>query len=96
MAMMINLADGRVLWDNMANRIHPLGEYRQDLTYEQLYEYLNCLQVSPCHGWLTSDSDLRDFTSERAYNLSRATEDIANTESYDNFDMIYYDFDIDG
>ena len=44
--------DGRVLWDNMAHRIHPLGEYHND-TYEDVYEYLNCLQISPCHGWPT-------------------------------------------
>ena len=93
--ILTGLADGRVLWDNMHDRIHPLGEYRQDMTYEGLYEYLNCLEVSPCHGWLTGDADLRDFTSERAFNLSRATEDIANTESYEHFDMLYYDFDID-
>ena len=48
---MTGLADGRVLWDFMSQRIHPLGEYRSDVTYEDVYEYLNCLQISPCHGW---------------------------------------------
>ena len=49
--IMTGLADGRVLWDFMSERIHPLGEYRSDVTYEDVYEYLNCLQISPCHGW---------------------------------------------
>ena len=49
--IMTGLADGRVLWDFMSQRIHPLGEYRSDVTYEDVYEYLNCLQISPCHGW---------------------------------------------
>ena len=48
--IMTGLADGRVLWDFMSQRIHPLGEYRSDVTYEDVYEYLNCLQISPCHG----------------------------------------------
>ena len=48
--IMTGLADGRVLWDFMSQRIHPLGEYRSDVTYENVYEYLNCLETSPCHG----------------------------------------------
>ena len=47
---MTGLADGRVLWDFMSQKIHPLGEYRSDVTYENVYEYLNCLEISPCHG----------------------------------------------
>ena len=55
--IMTGLADGRVLWDFMSQRIHPLGEYRSDVTYEDVYEYLNCLQISPCHGWFFLDSN---------------------------------------
>ena len=61
-----------------------------------MYEYLNCLQVSPCAGWMSDDKKLREFTSERAYNLSRVAEDIVNTKTYNNFDMLYYDYAIEG
>lgn len=46
------LADGRILWDTLYNRMHPLGEYKQDSTYEDVYTWLECLQVSPCNGWV--------------------------------------------
>ena len=28
------LADGRVLWDMMHDRLHPLGEYGKDITFQ--------------------------------------------------------------
>ena len=70
------LADGRVMWDMLGGRIHPLGEYRNDATYPDFYKYLDCLQVSPCAGWMSADSEIRDMTSERAANLSAVYEDI--------------------
>ena len=43
---------------------------------------------------MTKNETLRDFTSERAYNLSMVARVIANTIEYENFDMQYHDFDI--
>ena len=57
--IMTGLADGSILWDLLDGRIHPLGHFRQDVEYGDIYGYLNCLQVSPCHGWMTDDADLR-------------------------------------
>ena len=39
------LADGRVLYDNLYNRTHPIGSLKNDVTYSQFYDYFNCLQV---------------------------------------------------
>lgn len=39
----IGLADGLVLYDVLHNRTHPIG-----VTYEVVYDYLNCLDISPC------------------------------------------------
>jgi len=61
----VGLADGRVLWDTLHNRTHPIG-----VSYAQFYEYLLCLGNSPCPGWQTPDEAVRNNTSERAYNLS--------------------------
>ena len=66
----MGLADGRVLYDAMHDRIHPLGSTRNDVTYEDLYNYLNCLQISPCWGWLNSDPYWRERTQLRAWELS--------------------------
>ncbi|XP_070574301.1 acyloxyacyl hydrolase-like [Ptychodera flava] len=88
------LADGRILWKYLHNRLHPVGELRGDVTYSDLYQYLNCLQVSPCTGWMSSNATLRDITSEWAANLSTILEDIVNTSSYKNFKLKYTAFDL--
>ncbi|OXB54641.1 hypothetical protein ASZ78_001808 [Callipepla squamata] len=43
--ILTGLVDGRFLWDNLHNRYHPLGQLNRDVTYSQLYSFLNCLQV---------------------------------------------------
>ena len=41
-----SLIDGRVLYETLHHRTHPLGEFRGDLTYGKIYDYMSCLQVS--------------------------------------------------
>ena len=45
---------------------------------------------------MTADADLRDRTSQRAFELSQVAKDIAEGTNYQNFEMLYYDFDIEG
>ena len=86
---MIGLADGRVLFDAMHNRIHPIGMLRKDVTYAQLYDFLNCLQISPCAGWLNTNASVRNATTKRATALSSVLQDIAKTQKYKNFDLAF-------
>ncbi|OXB83213.1 UNVERIFIED_CONTAM: hypothetical protein H355_001965 [Colinus virginianus] len=90
--ILTGLVDGRFLWDNLHNRYHPLGQLNRDVTYSQLYSFLNCLQVSPCSGWLTANETLRNLTSERALQLSSVLKDITTTQKFTNFDVFYMDF----
>ncbi|NXC12505.1 AOAH hydrolase, partial [Corythaeola cristata] len=90
--ILTGLVDGRFLWDNLHDRYHPLGQLNKDITYSQLYSFLDCLQVSPCSGWLTPNETLRNLTSERASQLSNVLKDIASTEKFANFDVFYMDF----
>jgi len=85
----MGLADGRILWDSMHNRTHPIGQYRNDVTYADLYAYLNCLEISPCWGWLNNDSYWRNQTSERAANLSAVYADVIKNNTFKNFNMTY-------
>ncbi|KAM5303449.1 acyloxyacyl hydrolase isoform 1-T1 [Glossophaga mutica] len=87
------LPDGTFLWDNLHDRYHPLGQLNADVTYRQFYAFLSCLQVSPCHGWMSSNSTLRALTAERAEQLSNTLKKIAATEKFPNFDLFYLDFD---
>ena len=53
--VLMGLADGRILYEAMANRTHPLGMWFNNMDYTALYNYLNCLQISPCSGWMNSN-----------------------------------------
>jgi acyloxyacyl hydrolase len=83
----IGLADGRVLWNELHNRNHPIG-----VSYKATYDFLNCLAINPCWVWMNSNETIRNIGSERAYNLTQVYKDIVKNKNYPNFDMVYYDF----
>lgn len=83
----LGLADGDVLYDNLHDSIHPLG-----VTYATVYDFLNCLKISPCWGWLNSNETVRKFTTERAKNLTKVYQEIIDETKFKNFDIAYYDF----
>jgi len=64
--VLIGLVDGRILYNSMHDKIHPLGSTNKDVTYEAFYDYLNCLEVSPCSGWMNSNETIRNATSATA------------------------------
>jgi acyloxyacyl hydrolase len=68
---LVGLAQGEILWNTMWNRTHPLG-----CTYADVYDFLNCLQISPCWGWLNSDPEIRAATGARARELSFVYEKV--------------------
>merc|ERR1712000_434127 len=82
--LLMGLPDGRILYDTMHNLMHPVG-----VPYKQLYDYLNCLGISPCYVWMNSNSTIRDAGSARAAELSAALEKIARAGGHANFDIDY-------
>ena len=64
--VMIGLVDGRILYDSMHDRVHPVGSTNNDVTYRDFYDYLNCLEISPCAGWMNSNQTVRDGLSATA------------------------------
>ena len=79
----LGLADGRVLYDTTHTHIHPIG-----VPYPDLYEALSCNGCNPCWGWLNTNSTWRDFTSERAANLTSVYDTIiAESAAAFSFDM---------
>jgi len=87
----MGLVDGRILYDSMAQRIHPIGQLNNDVTYSDFYDYLNCLEISPCFGWMNSDEYWRNATTERAMQLNEVYKMIIANNTYNNFDMTYFD-----
>ncbi|KAM7121544.1 acyloxyacyl hydrolase [Molossus nigricans] len=92
--ILYGLPDGTFLWDHLHNRYHPLGQLNEDVTYERFYTFLGCLQVSSCHGWMSSNKTLRTLTSERAEQLSNILKKIAISKKFTNLDLLYVDFDL--
>jgi len=85
------LVDGRILYDSMYNRIHPLGVVKNDITYKKVYDFLNCLQINPCWGWLNPDPFFRNATTQRAFELNDVYKKIVATKSYKHFDLTFFD-----
>jgi len=84
--LMVGLVDGRVLYDTMHDIQHPIGCKTKDV-----YDYLNCNAVSPCLGWLNTNSTLRDMTSAWAQTLNDQYEAvIASGAKYENFELQYF------
>jgi len=84
-----SMVDGRILYDNLSQRIHPLGSLHQDITYTNLYDYLNCLQVSPCFGWMNSNETWRNLTTQRAMQRNQALKEVVANFSSSKFKVHY-------
>lgn len=85
------LVDGRVLYDALANRLHPLGLLHGDVTYSHYYDFMNCLQTSPCFGWMNSNAYWRNATTARAEELNQVYSQIIANHTFKNFDMYYFE-----
>lgn len=51
--IVVGVIDGRVLYDTLADKMHPLGA-----TYTQVYDFLNCIGISPCWGWSETSTQM--------------------------------------
>jgi acyloxyacyl hydrolase len=89
------LANGSLLYDLLHDRMHPFGRVGTPFTYPQMYDYLSCLQISPCNGWLSSNDTLRALTTQRAVDLSQAVRNASYTYQPKNYDIAYTDFPFD-
>lgn len=85
----MGLVDGRILWDEMHNKTHPLG-----VPYSSVYAFLSCTGANPCNTWLSSDKEKRDYTSQRAAELSTVLKNtvLGLKGQLKNLDLDYTDF----
>jgi len=83
--IIMGLVDGRVLYNTLQDAIHPIGA-----SYAQFYDYLNCLGISPCWGWMNSNQTIRDASTARAMEYNEAYQEIIATQQFQNFDLHYF------
>ena len=91
----VGLVDGRILYDTMHSRIHPLGAWRNDVTYSAFYDFFNCLYISPCFGWLNTEEIWRNRTAVRAKELSDMLRAVVVNNTFTNIKVHYMDFPLD-
>lgn len=88
--LMFGLVNGSMLYDFLHDEKHPIG-----ITYRNMYDFLNCLELNPCPGWLNSDAETRRLTTEGAFAINaKYREIIAEGRVYKNFDYAYYEFPV--
>jgi len=88
---LVGLVDGRILFNTLHNETHPVG-----VPYPDLYDYLNCIESSPCWGWMNTNATVRNMTwSEHASQLNAVHAEIASSYTYDNFKMVYMPVPLD-
>merc|ERR1711907_346410 len=66
------------------------GALHNDVKTKDVYAFLNCLQISPCRGWMNSNETLRALTTDHANLLSSVLENITKTQTFSNFDLHYF------
>lgn len=64
------------------------------VTYAAFYDYLNCLEISPCAAWMNSNETYRNGASERAAELNQVYLEIIDEYNFTRFDMAYFDYPI--
>jgi len=83
----IGLVDGRILWDELHDKLNPVGR-----TYEEIYSWLACLNRNPCWQWLNPNETTRNLASQRAAELSAVFDEIIANNTFKHFDMAYLPF----
>jgi len=83
--IIMGLVDGRVLYDTLKDATHPVGT-----SYSTFYDYLNCLGINPCWGWMNTNSTIRDASTARAMEYNSIYEQIIQAHQYKNFDLHYF------
>ncbi|XP_053323687.1 acyloxyacyl hydrolase [Spea bombifrons] len=89
--VLVQLADGRFLWDSIHDRYHPIGQLNKNVKYKHVYNFLSCLKINPCEGWMTENETLRNLTTERADQLSSVLSEIASSYKFKHFKVFYFD-----
>ena len=89
--ILIGLAQGTLLFDTTAEAIHPLGT-----PYPAFYEYMSCMGVNPCWGWLNTNATWRNATQARADQLNQEYGRIvaARRGTFKSFKLLYFNPDL--
>ncbi|GAB6019996.1 hypothetical protein CHUAL_002746 [Chamberlinius hualienensis] len=85
---LVGLVNGSYLYSIVRGHIHPIGEIKNDVSYDQIYDYFGCMQVV-CPAWTNVNITEQTTATEYAVLLSNELASIAATSSFNRFDVHY-------
>jgi len=83
----LGLVNGTMIHEIMGSNTHPMG-----MSYDVFYDYLNCMDIDLCGGYLTSNNTRIAITTENAMKLNKVYQEIFSTYKAKNFDIIHTEF----
>jgi acyloxyacyl hydrolase len=86
----MGLAQGTLLYNTTHGHQHPIG-----CTYNELYGFMTCQDVTPCWGWLNNNATWRNATQTRADQLSETLSELSSESQYSHIDVHYMRLDFD-
>lgn len=69
------------------------ADIRLALCIRRIYDYLNCLGMTPCAGWMTSNETMRNITSDWAATLNTQLAAVQKEAAYKHFNVYYSSWD---
>jgi len=91
--IVVAVADARVFFADIHEQIHPFGALNKDVTFANFYDWMDCIEISPCRGWLTTDDYIHNVTAQRVVNINEALRKAVdeNKNAFRNFDLTFID-----
>jgi len=86
----LGLVNGSMIHEIMGGNTHPMG-----MSYDVFYDYLNCMDIDLCGGYLTSNLTKIAITTAHAMKLNQVYKDIFSTYKAKNYDILHYPFPAD-
>ena len=94
--LFMGMAKGSLLFKTLNGLQHPLGYFRQDVKYNQLYDFFNCLEISPCWGWMNTNATVREAADVWADSLTdQLTGIVAEHPQWTNFKLDFVPLPLD-
>lgn len=85
--ILVGLVNGSFIYETMYRKVHPIGKLHNNVLYDDVYEWFNCMRIGPCFGWMNKNETIRHATTQRAVELTEVLQDIAATKTYDAFSV---------
>lgn len=61
--LLVGLVNGSFIYETMYKKVHPIGKLHNNVLYDDVYEWFNCMRIGPCFGWMNKNETIRQATT---------------------------------